>query len=128
MFNINSGEIESGVLYVVYGGQNVTYNGIVYETGQQFRGINGVANFDFSGSGTQLVYEVAELRGAALLFDQNALDEPVFAEQAIFNGGAIEFDQTENDKIVNETTIAQGFAIELKVDPGYSFMINETRL
>ena len=60
MLNITSGNIKAGVLYLVYGTQSVIYNGSIYSNGQVFRGISSITTFTFSGSGTQLVYEIQE--------------------------------------------------------------------
>ncbi len=113
-------------MYLIYGTQSVTYNAITYTTGQQFRGISGVATFTFSGSGTQLVYESMEIKGAAITYNENALDTSVFTENIILSGATIEFLQNANDIHFNDATIMNGFAIELIDYPFYSFQINCT--
>lgn len=128
MFNITSGNIRDGVLYLVYGAQSVTYNGSTYVTGQTFRGILSIENFTFAGTGTQLVYEILELRGALIIYDENFSDLPDFADVTLLSGFTIEYQQNENDLIFNDITTLKGFAIELLDFPFYSFMINETRL
>jgi len=128
MYNIASGYIEQGVLYIVYGTQNVTYNGITYTNGQTFRGIAGVAAFTFSSIGTQLVYEVLELDGADIEYAENALDAPIFPDATMLNGFAIEYMQNANDIVFIDVTVLNGFAMELLDYPFYSFAIIETRI
>jgi len=128
MFNITSGNILRNVLYLVYGTQNVIYNGATYITGQTFRGIPSITTFTFSGSGTQLLYEVTELRGANIIFDENALDSSLFSDITKHSGFAIEYQQNTNDIAFNDITTLKGFAIELLDFPFYSFFINETNL
>lgn len=128
MYNISSGEIEVGVLYLVYGNQSVVYNGITYSSGQYFRGVGGVADFTFSGDGTQLVYETLELKGGAIEFLPDGQDLPVFWDQTVINGAALEFEQTAADAIFNDATSLDGASVEVMESAGYSFMITETRL
>ena len=115
-------------MYQVYGVQSVTYNGITYSTGQTFRGIISVTTFTFSGTGTQLVYEVLELAASAIIFDENSLDDPVFTDTTQLSGFAIEFQQNANDIVFDDITTLKGFAIELLDYPFYSLAITEQRL
>lgn len=128
MFNIVSGNIKAGVLYLVYGAQSVTYNGTTYTTGQSFRGVLAVTTYTFSGSGTQLVYELVEERGASISYEENALDNPVFSDTTKFSGFAIEYQQNANDIVFNDVTALKGFAMELLDYPFYCFAITETRI
>jgi hypothetical protein len=128
MYNISSGNIESNKLYIVYGTQSVSYNGQVYTTGQNFKGITSISTFTFFGSGTQIVYEVLELKGGEISFALNALDVPIFLEMLILKGCAIEYVQTANDIEFGDLTALNGFAMELLDYPFYSFTITETRL
>lgn len=128
MLNISSGQILNGILYLVYGTQSVTYNGTIYTTGQIFKGIISVTTFTFSGSGTQIVYEVSEFAGAGIVYDENMLDSSFFSDKTKLDGFAIEYQQNANDILFNETTILKGFSIELIDFPFYSFAITETRL
>ena len=128
MYNISSGEIEVGVLYLVYGTESVLYNGNTYASGQYFRGIIGVADFIFSGDGTQLVYETLELRGGALEFIPVGHDLTVFGDLTVISGATLEFEQTAADAIFNDATSLDGASVEMIESAGYSFMITETRL
>lgn len=128
MFNIVSGKIQQGVLYLVYGAQSVTYNGTTYTTGQYFRGVLGISTFTFSGSGTQLVYETFEIRGSNIEYVEDSTDKPVFADTTKLIGFAIEYMQGANDITFNDITVLNGFAIELLDYPFYSFAITESRL
>jgi len=125
MFNITSGNIVAGVLYTVYGAQSVVYNGTTYTTGQRFRGVLGVTTFTFSGTGTQLVYEVLEFTGFAIELTEASLDLPVFTDATLLNGFALEFAQNANDISFNDTTQIAGFSLELIDYPFYSFEIAE---
>jgi hypothetical protein len=128
MFNVPSGNILRGMLYLVAGGQSVTYNGATYNSWQTFRGVQSVLTYTFSGTGTQLVYEVAEIAGGELELAQNGLDTPIFPDTTVLTGFAIEFQQNANDIILNDITALNGFAVELLDYPYYSFEITETRL
>lgn len=128
MFNITSGNIKWGVLYLVYSTQSVTYNGATYSAGQTFRGVGSVTTFTFSGTGTQFVYEVQEFAASSLIFDENSLDSPAFPDVTKFSGFAIEYKQNANDIIFDDSTILKAFAIELLDYPFYSFAISEIRL
>jgi hypothetical protein len=128
MFNITSGNIQSDRLYLVYGSQNVTYNDITYSSGQQFRGVADLTTYSFSGSGTQLVYEVLEEQGVAIVYEENLLDNPIFPDTTLLIGFAIEFQQNANDIGFNDVTLLNSFAIELIDFPFYSFAVTEIRL
>jgi len=128
MFNIVSGKIQQGILYLVYGAQSVIYNGTTYTTGQYFRGVIGVTTFTFSGSGTQLVYEAFELMGCSIDYVEDATDKPLFADVTKLSGFAIEYMQGANDITFNDVTVLNGFALELLDYPFYSFAITEQRL
>ena len=128
MYNISSGNILGGVLYIVWGTNSVIYNGTTYMSGQVFRGVPSITNFTFSGSGTQLVYEVLELQGAALEFSENGLDQPIYSTTTTLNGFAIEYVQNANDISFNDKTILNAFSMELLDYPFYSFQITEKRL
>lgn len=126
MYNIVSGAIERGVLYIVYGAQSAIYNGTTYTTGQTFRGIASVSAYTFSGSGTQFVYEVLELAGTSIEFVENLIDKAaVYPDTTVLNGFAIEFKQNAKDIVFDDVTVLNGFAIELIDYPFYSFEIIE---
>jgi hypothetical protein len=126
-YNIDSGNIQAGVLYQVYGSSGtLTYNSIVYTPGETFRGVTGTGTF--SHSGDTVLQEVTELSGTGAAFVQDSADLPVFAEKAELCGAAITFDLSPEEQIVNETTRIQGFALELIDYPFFSFEITETRL
>lgn len=128
-YTILNGEICAGTLYEILGDQSVIYNSNTYTTGQRFRGILGSPNFTYSGTGTQILTEITELIGGAIEYSENVVDLPInFPETTIFFGGAIEYELTEAEKIVQETTKITGFAIEFIDYPFYSFQITETRL
>jgi hypothetical protein len=127
-YSVINGQIKPGILYVVAGSQSVTYNSITYATGQQFRGISGLMNFAYSGTGTQLVNEVQEFTGGGIEFGETAVGNPSFPETTLLLGMAVEFELTDAEKIVTETTKITGFAIELIDYPIYSFEIIEARL
>lgn len=128
MYNISSGYILENVLYIVYGSQSVTYNAVTYTTGQTFRGIRSITAFTFSGTGTQLVYELSELRGSTIAFDENAIDSSLFSDTTKISGTAIEYQQNANDIVFTDITVLKGFTMELLDYPFYSFLITETRL
>jgi len=128
MFNITTGNILAGVLYLVYGTQSVIYNGNTYNHGQTFRGISSINTFTFSGTGTQLVYEISEFSASALILDENALDIPVFNDTTQASNFSIEFQQNNNDISFDDITALNGFSIELLDYPFYSFTVSETRL
>lgn len=128
MFNIVSGKIQQGVLYLVYGAQSVTYNGTTYTTGQYFRGVLGITTYTFSGSGTQLVYETFEARGCVIEYIEDFSDLPVFVDATKLSGFAIEYTQGANDIAFNDETVLNGFTMELLDYPFYSFAITEIRL
>lgn len=128
MFNVPSGQIQPGRLYLVAGEQSVIYE--VYYTiapGQTFRGVDGVKNFYFDGSGSALVYEVLEFKGGSLQFEENEADRTFELELTELKGMALELELTEEEKIVQETTIIKGMSLELIDFPFYSFVINELR-
>ncbi len=128
-YQVVSGDISQGILYSVVGAQSVIYNGNTYATGTTFRGVLGVRAFSYSGSGTQEVNEVTELFGSGILFNTDANDAPAsFNDVTLLYGMAIEFSLNDEEKIVNEVTKIQGFAIELVDYPFFSFEITETRL
>jgi len=128
MYNITNGYLEADILYIVYGAQSLTYNGTTYNTGQTFKGVAGIPDFTFLGTGTQLVYEVLELDGAAIEYTENALDAPISSDTTMLYGFAIEYMQNANDIVFNDVTVLNGFAMELLDYPFYSFTITERRL
>lgn len=126
-FTIDSGNIQPGVLYRVFGSSaTVTYEGTTYPENDTFRGVAGAANFTAAGGAT--VQEVLELSGGEAEFMVNGADQPVFAETLLLQGMAVEFELTPAEMVVNETTRLQGFALELIDYPFYSFEVTETRL
>ena len=128
MFNIVSGKIQQEVLYLVYGTQSVTYNGMTYTTGQYFRGVLGITTYAFSGSGTLLVYETFEARGCVIEYIEDFSDLPVFVDATKLSGFSIEYTQGANDIAFNDETVLNGFTMELLDYPLYSFAITEIRL
>lgn len=127
-YQVVSGEISTGVLYSVAGAQSVTYNSVTYATGQQFRGVTNVKTFTYPGSGTQELNEVFEFAGSGVVFIQDGNDNPLFSDVTLLKGMAIEFALNDAEKIVNEVTKIQGFALELIDYPFYSFAVVEIRL
>jgi len=126
-YNINSGNIEPGVLYLVAGDTGtITYDSTGYSPGSAFRGVAGISTF--SGSGDALVTEVTELQGGGTIFGLDAADLPVFAESVELRGMAVEFELNPAERKVNEVTRILGFSLELIDYPFYSFEITETRL
>jgi hypothetical protein len=126
-YNIDSGKIQGGVLYQVYGSSGtLTYNGAVYAPGGTFRGVKDTVTF--SQSGDTVLQEVTELSGVGTAFVQDSEDLPVFADKAELRGAAIAFELSQEEQVVNETTRIQGFALELIDYPFFSFEITETRL
>lgn len=127
MYNVPSGEIQNGILYLVAGDQSLTYNGIVYNTGERFRG-GQEKTFIYSGTGSQALYELTELRGFTIEFLQSPGEAKFESERTEINGFAIEFELNEAEKIVQEITEMKGFAIELIDFPIFAFTIFERRL
>lgn len=127
MYNVPSGEIQQGVLYTVAGTKSVVYNGITYATGVNFRGVVGITTFTFSGAGTELLYEETELKAGSLTFELSYPDIAFPSLTTVLSGTAIEFDLTQEEKVVQELTRLTGMAIELIDYPFYSFVINEER-
>ncbi|MDB4918774.1 hypothetical protein [Mucilaginibacter sp.] len=127
-YQVVSGEVQSGVLYMIVGDQSVTYNAITYTTGQRFRGVAGVRFFTYSGTGAQEVNEILELVGGGIELVENLIDQPAYADITQLNGMGIEFSLNDAEKIVNEVTKITGFALELIDYPFYSWPITETRL
>lgn len=129
-YNVATNAIQEGVLYIVAGVQSATYNSVTYATGEVFRGVAGVSSFTYSGSGTQEVNELTELKGGSIEFATNDLDIPdnFFPEQTVLKGFAVEFIQQGDDIFVLDETIIKGFAIEYVDYPIYAFGIMERRL
>ena len=125
MFNITY--IEPAVLYIVAGTQSVIYSGTTYTTNQEFRGVSGVTGFTFTGSGTQLVYEVLELFDSGVEFQTNSTDYPNFTDTTVISGFTVEFSLNLSEEIVPDMTEITGFDIELVAYPFYAFSIIETR-
>jgi hypothetical protein len=147
--NITSGAVATGVLYLVSGTQSVTYSGVTYLPGQSFRGLSGIRAFTYSGTGTQLVYEVFEIRGEAVEFAVNSSGDNSSGNIMLLSGSieyaqsgadratedtmrvpgfSIEYLHSGKDFIVPDTTAWKGFALELLDYPLYAFEITETRL
>lgn len=127
-YNVVSGDIINGQLYYVAGTQSVVYNTSIYTTGQFFRGVPGVRTFTYSGSGTQVVNEIAEIRGASIEYLEVVIDQPIYTEVTTFKGFAVEYELNDSEKAVQETTRLTGFGLEFVDYPFYSFEITETRL
>lgn len=114
MYNLLTGEIQSGVLYIVGGAAGtVVYNGNTKTSGQTFRGVIGVVDFTVTGDG--VVNEVFELWGCGVSFTI-AHDEGYTFPDPISKviGAAVVFDLNDEEKIVQEVTRLQGFSIALK--------------
>jgi len=129
MYNISSGEIQDGVLYRVLGDQSVVYNGTTFNTGEAFRGVTGITDFSFEGTGMQLVAEILEIKGGAIELEPTK-EFPKFEDEKIeIKGIALEFELNEAEKIAADSpTIIMGASIELTDYPYYAFQITETRL
>jgi hypothetical protein len=127
-YQISSGEIAPGVLYLVIGEQSVTYNSATYIQGQVFRGIIGAKTFTYSGLGSQGVNEVLELSTFAVEYIENSIDQPLYTGTTLLKGMSIELTLNDSEKTVPETTKIQGFALELIDYPFFSFEITEIRI
>lgn len=125
---ITSGQIQPNHFYKVVGGQSVVYNAVTYNTGDNFRGVTGVATFTYTGSGTQEVNQLTEVLGAGIEFVLDANDLPVFPETTVLKGFGIEFVQQGKDIVFNDTTTIKGFSIEWVDHPIYAFQISTRRL
>jgi hypothetical protein len=111
-YTITSGQIQAGVLYQVNGQQTVTYNGGTYAPGTQFRGVQGVATFTYSGTGLQSVTEVWELQSIGVAFVENALDyPPSFNQSSALNSFSVEVVQNKSDLKATDTTTINSFQL-----------------
>jgi hypothetical protein len=127
-YNVESGQIQSGVLYRVFGiAGTINYNGVVYTSGSAFRGITGIV--DFAATNNATVQEVLELFGGSgeLLTSINDLP-PHFPEVLNLMGTAAEFEMAPAESVFNDAIRLQGASIEFTDSPYYSFQITETRL
>lgn len=120
---ITSGQIQDGVLYLVNGQQSVVYNGNTYAPGAQFRGVQGVSTFTYSGSGTQSVTESVELKCFSIGLVQNALDYTYPAVQTVLNAFSVQVVQNKSDLKATDTTTINSFAVEMKDWPGFASAI-----
>lgn len=127
-YNVVSGEIQPNYLYRVVGGQSVVYNGITYNTNSTFIGVSGISSFTFTGSGTQIVNQLTELRGAGIELVNDSNDLPIFPETTVLRGFGVEFVQQGKDIVFNDTTTIMGFSIEFVDYPIYAFQIITRRL
>jgi len=116
---IVSGQIQDGVLYLVNGQQSVTYNGSTYAPSSQFRGVQGVSTFTYSGSGTQSVTEMVELKCFHVSFVQNGLDYKPTNPTTVLNSFKIEVVQNKSDLKATDTTQINSFSVEMKDWGGY---------
>lgn len=98
-YNITSGNIVQTVLYRVTGEQSVTYNTVTYNTGQEFRGVSGVTTYTFSGSGTQEVLEVPEIRSVSIQTEyvEFAFGAPVVSDRVEVKSISIQMEQNKPD-------------------------------
>jgi hypothetical protein len=127
-YNVLSGEIVTDTLYRVTGEQSVTYNSVTYEPGATFKGVTGANTFEYIGVGIKELNEVLELRAFAIEYVNISSDNPVYDETTVLKSFNVEYELNDAEKIVNEVTRLQGFALELIDYPFYSFEITETRL
>lgn len=123
---VQSGEIIPGVTYVNTGVASVVYNSITYTSGEQFTGVASFNTFTYSGSGSQIVNEVLQLKGAGLGVQENAVDQPVFPDPTALTGFSVEYYMNEDEDIVPDVTQINGFGIELIDYPFYNFVWAET--
>lgn len=79
-FSVSSGGISEGVKYRVVGEQSVTYNSVLYTTGQIFTGVNGITTFAYSGTGTQIVNRVFELKSISVETPQKEPNSDVYTK------------------------------------------------
>lgn len=122
-YTIVSGQIQDGVLYLVNGQQSVTYNGSTYAAGSQFRGIQGVTTFTYSGSGTQSVTEVVELKSFSIGLVQNSLDFIYPKVNTTLNSFSIQIVQNKSDLKSTDTTQINCFTVQMKDWPGFASTI-----
>lgn len=127
MYNVAIDEIQANVLYKVIGEQSVTYDGIDYNTGDTFRGVQDITVFEYFGTGTQFVTELTELYGGALMFEQTIEDRAFPFEETGIKGMAIVFELNEAEKIVQEVTRLTGMSITLEDYPFYTYVITQRR-
>jgi hypothetical protein len=129
-YPIVSGEVQPGVLYSIVASTpsngTVTYNGVTLAVGAMFRGVVGVASYTSSGVAT--VNEVLELIGGSVEISLNNIDIPNFEDTTRITGIGVEYELSQEEKVVQDVTEIKGFSIELIDYPFYSFEITETRL
>jgi hypothetical protein len=117
--------IQVDVLYTISGtSSDISYNGLTYSSGTNFRGIYGATAFTPINSN---VYEMVEIRAGGIEFMTNAIDLPSFPEVTKINGSAVEFSLNPEEEIVNDVTKITGFAIEFLYFSPYVFQISKFR-
>jgi hypothetical protein len=127
MYIVQPGEVSPNRLYEVTGTKSVIYNGQTLHTGDSFRGIYGITDFSYIGTGTEALTELSEIRSAALIYELSDGERDFKIEQTTIKGMSIIFDLNEAEKVVQETTEIKGMSITLADFPYYAFQWTETR-
>jgi len=126
-YHIASGGIEKGKLYVVAGERSVIYTGVTYNTGDKFRG-TGTNTYAFSGSGTQLVYEVVEVFSLSFGLERSGVDLPVFPENIDIKGISLGMETNAVDRLYPDILVVYGLSIGLEHSPLFVDSVIERRL
>ncbi|MGN7988656.1 hypothetical protein ACTJKC_15010 [Pedobacter sp. 22226] len=127
MYIVQSGEISPDRLYEVIGTKSVIYNGETFDTGDSFRGVYGITDFSYTGSGSEQLTELSEIRGSSILFEVSDGERNFEIEQTSVQGMSMIFELNNEEKIVQETTEIKGMSITLADFPYYAFQWTETR-
>jgi len=128
--SIISGQIVAGAKYLVTGEQSVNYNGHQYTTGQNFRGVINVKTFTWSGSGTQGLEEICEMKGANILFEPNFVDKRDyrFNEPMKLKGFSVLFEMNDSDKRYLDKTRIFGASVLFEHTPLRTHSVTSRRL
>ena len=96
-----------GYKYTVWGGQ-VTYNGVTYNPGDSFYGLEGVTTYTGSGFASDII----ELNSTAFEVVNEPCDD-CFPEKLILNEAAVEVVQPQNGTIYPENLRIYSTALEV---------------
>lgn len=111
MYNVPTNAIVPYLLYVNAGEQDVVYNSETYTTGQTFEGVGGVSSFSYSGSGSQIVYEIEVLKGSSVEFRTLPTDAD-YSDAEEFIEADIEFLLNKNEQLVLDPQSLKGGGVE----------------